>query len=389
MLDQLRRIAPLDPEHLPGEIALIEEFGRTIPDVPQVACFDTASTEGCRGPRRSCQSRGDTGDSASGGTGFTVCRTPTSWRNSPEPPDRRRPRACRPGAPRLGRRAAAVRQGRCLDTTMGSPRRPDWSWGPAPATLTPGSSPSSPTPSACPETFQRMVNQESGLLGVSETSRASAISSPGGRATSATAEAIDLFCYRVKSAIGALSAALGGLDSLVFSGGIGENSPKSAATSATGSGSSASTSTRIGTPPKRTVDLGGREPDQGPGHTDRRRGHDRSGDDPPGPCVLVRCEAERFPWGHVPRSRPMETTLTAESPPKQPPPRATPGAGRLRRYRRRSSRKLDAYWRASNYLLGRADLPARQPAAERAFATYFPHISRPISPNYPSLGERQ
>jgi hypothetical protein len=42
MIDGLRRIAPLDPEHLPGEIALIEAIGRAIPGVPQVACFDTA-----------------------------------------------------------------------------------------------------------------------------------------------------------------------------------------------------------------------------------------------------------------------------------------------------------------------------------------------------------
>ena len=42
MLEQLRRIAPLDPEHLPGEIALIEAIARAVPGVPQVACFDTA-----------------------------------------------------------------------------------------------------------------------------------------------------------------------------------------------------------------------------------------------------------------------------------------------------------------------------------------------------------
>jgi acetate kinase len=71
-----------------------------------------------------------------------------------------------------------------------------------------------------------MVNQESGLLGVSETS-ADLRDLLARRVEDArAAEAIDLFCYRVKTAIGALSAALGGLDSLVFSGGIGENSPE-------------------------------------------------------------------------------------------------------------------------------------------------------------------
>jgi acetate kinase len=66
-----------------------------------------------------------------------------------------------------------------------------------------------------------------------------------------SAEAIDLFRDRVKTAIGVLSAALGGLDSLVFSGGIGENSPRFAAAPAKVSGSSALTSTSVGTPPER------------------------------------------------------------------------------------------------------------------------------------------
>src|SRR4051794_6159196 len=41
-LDELRRISPLDPEHLPGEVALIEAIGRALPGISQVACFDTA-----------------------------------------------------------------------------------------------------------------------------------------------------------------------------------------------------------------------------------------------------------------------------------------------------------------------------------------------------------
>ena len=74
-----------------------------------------------------------------------------------------------------------------------------------------------------PEQFHHMATQESGLLGVSETSAdlrdLLALRESDARA----AEAVDLFCYRVKTGIGALSATLGGLDSLVFAGGIGEN----------------------------------------------------------------------------------------------------------------------------------------------------------------------
>lgn len=77
-----------------------------------------------------------------------------------------------------------------------------------------------------PWQFHRMVNQESGLLGVSETSSDLRDLLARREGDIRAAEAIDLFCYRIKSGIGALSATLGGLDSLVFSGGIGENSPE-------------------------------------------------------------------------------------------------------------------------------------------------------------------
>ena len=42
LIDELKRLSPLDPAHLPGEIALIEAFVRRFPGLPQVACFDTA-----------------------------------------------------------------------------------------------------------------------------------------------------------------------------------------------------------------------------------------------------------------------------------------------------------------------------------------------------------
>jgi acetate kinase len=119
---------------------------------------------------------------------------------------------------------AAVKGGHSIDTTMG---------------LTPSSGLVMSTRSgdidpglafymaqACgvaAEPFYRMVNHESGLLGVSETSRdmrdLMAVRDRDHRAR----EAIALFCYQVRKAIGGLAAALEGLDLLVFSGGVGEN----------------------------------------------------------------------------------------------------------------------------------------------------------------------
>jgi acetate kinase len=73
--------------------------------------------------------------------------------------------------------------------------------------------------------FNEMVNSQSGLLGVSETS--SDMRDLLNRETQdvRSAEAIELFCYQVKKQVGAFAAALGGLDTLVFAGGIGENAP--------------------------------------------------------------------------------------------------------------------------------------------------------------------
>ncbi len=73
--------------------------------------------------------------------------------------------------------------------------------------------------------FDRMVNHESGLLGISETSSDMQDLLAREADDIRAAEAVAHFCYHVKKWIGAMAAALGGLDTLVFAGGIGENSP--------------------------------------------------------------------------------------------------------------------------------------------------------------------
>ena len=73
--------------------------------------------------------------------------------------------------------------------------------------------------------FNEMVNFRSGLLGVSETSSDMRDLLAREAQDVRAAEAVALFCYQVKKWIGAFAAALGGLDTLVFAGGIGENAP--------------------------------------------------------------------------------------------------------------------------------------------------------------------
>ena len=74
--------------------------------------------------------------------------------------------------------------------------------------------------------FQQMVNHESGLLGVSETSSDMRDLLAREAHDVRAAEAIALFCYQSKKWIGSFTAVLGGLDTLVFAGGIGENAPR-------------------------------------------------------------------------------------------------------------------------------------------------------------------
>ena len=126
-----------------------------------------------------------------------------------------------------GSSLAAVRDGRCLDTTMGFAPAAGVMMGTRTGDLDPSLSwflAHSEGMNA--DQFQELVNHESGLKGVSEIG--SDMRDLLDRAPNDTraAEAVELFCYHVRKAIGALAVVLGGLDTLVFSGGIGENSPE-------------------------------------------------------------------------------------------------------------------------------------------------------------------
>jgi acetate kinase len=76
-----------------------------------------------------------------------------------------------------------------------------------------------------PKQFNNLINHESGLLGISETSSDMRDLLTQETDDIRSAEAVALFCYQAKKWIGAFAAALGGLDTLVFAGGIGENCP--------------------------------------------------------------------------------------------------------------------------------------------------------------------
>ena len=225
MLRELRRISPFDPQHLPAEVALIEEFGRRFPDVPQIACFDTAFHRSL--PRvarilpipRRYEAKGIQRYGFHG-LSYAYLMQQLQELAGGEAASGRVVLA------HLGNGAsmAAVRDGRCIDTTMSFTPAAGLVMSCRSGDLDPGLvAYLEQTEGMNADQFNRMVNEESGLLGVSEISPDVRELLEKERTDVRAAEALDLFCYQAKKWIGAFAAALGGIDTLVFAGGIGEN----------------------------------------------------------------------------------------------------------------------------------------------------------------------
>ncbi len=227
LLDELHRITPYDPEHLPLEIELIEAFRRRHPALPQVACFDTAFHRTM--PRVASLLPIPRRYEAAGVRRYGFHGL--SYESLMEELARVGDQAATKGRVILahlgnGASLAAVRDGKSIDTSMGFTPSSGLVMSSRSGDLDPGLvSYLARTEQMNATQFQAMVNHESGLLGVSETSSdlRDLLAQEAGDVRAA--EAVALFCYQAKKWIGSFAAALGGLDTLVFAGGIGENSP--------------------------------------------------------------------------------------------------------------------------------------------------------------------
>jgi len=227
LMDDLHRNTPYDPDHLPREIELIEAFRQRHPKLPQVACFDTAFHHTM--PRIAkllpIPRRFDTkGVQRYGFHGLSYAYLMEELARLGDP-------AATTGCVILahlgnGASLAAVRDGKSIDTSMGFTPTAGLVMSTRSGDLDPGLAPYlARTEQITTEQFYEMVNHKSGLLGVSEIS--SDMRDLLDRETQdvRAAEAVALFCYQLKKWIGAFAAALGGLGTLVFAGGIGENAP--------------------------------------------------------------------------------------------------------------------------------------------------------------------
>jgi acetate kinase len=227
MVDQLRRLSPFDPEHLPEEILLTEAFHQRFPELPQVACFDTAFHHDLPPvaqllpiPRR-YQAQGVR---RYGFHGLSYAFLMQELRRL----DGAESAQGRIILAHLGNGAslAAVRGGRPVDTSMSFTPTGGVPMSTRSGDLDPGLLwYLARTEGIDAKRLNEMVNFQSGLLGVSETSSDMRDLLDCESRDVRAAEAVALFCYHVKKWIGAFAAALGGLDTLVFAGGIGEHAP--------------------------------------------------------------------------------------------------------------------------------------------------------------------
>lgn len=227
LLDDLHQIIPCDPQHLPSEIDLIEAFAARAPNVPQFASFDTGFhatmprvAKLLAIPRRFDRKR----IQRYGFHGLSYAYQMQELKRLGDP-------AATNGCVILahlgnGASLCAVHDGKSIETSMGFTPAAGLPMGNRSGDLDPGlMGYLARAEQMSPAVFDHMVNHESGLLGVSELSSDMRELTKQAAVDVRAAEAVELFCYQSKKWIGALVAALGGLQTLVFAGGIGENSP--------------------------------------------------------------------------------------------------------------------------------------------------------------------
>ena len=225
MVEELRQLKPFDPEHLPEEILLTEAFHRRFPDLPQVACFDTAFHHDL--PRvarllpipRRYEAQG-VRRYGFHGLSYSFLMGELARLAGAEAAQGRIILA------HLGNGAslAAVHHGKAVDTSMGFTPTAGVPMRTRSGDLDPGLVwYLARTEKMSAKQFNEMVNFQSGLLGISETGSDMRDLLERETQDARAAEVVALFCYQVKKWVGAFAAALGGLDTMVFAGGIGEN----------------------------------------------------------------------------------------------------------------------------------------------------------------------
>ena len=223
-LTELETLVPLDPDHLPEAIAGIRFISQKLPELPQIACFDTAFHSGLPTVARMYaipRHLYDEGVRRYGFHGLSYEYVLQELRAMDGGLAEGRVIIAHLGN---GASMVALRGGKSVDTSMGYTPLEGLVMGTRSGDVDPGAliyllQQGKMSPGELGE----HLNKRSGLLGVSGSSEDMRDLLEKSPDDAHAAEAVELFCYRAKKYIGAYAAALGGLDLLVFTGGIGEH----------------------------------------------------------------------------------------------------------------------------------------------------------------------
>ncbi|NNM85699.1 MAG: acetate/propionate family kinase [Phycisphaerales bacterium] len=227
VLTLLKRSIPIDPAHLPLEIALIEAAKRRFPGSLQYACLDSAFHEHLPSdaqrlpiPRRYARD----GLRRFGFHGLSYSYLMKELlRRGGTPAVGGRVLLAHLGA---GSSMAAVKAGKPLDTTMGFTPTAGLVMATRPGDLDPGllvylmrAYPHLKTAAA----LDRFINAECGMLGISESTGDMQTLLVNANKDVRAADAVNQYVYAARKNLGSMVVVMGGLDTLVFSGGIGEH----------------------------------------------------------------------------------------------------------------------------------------------------------------------
>jgi acetate kinase len=239
VVEGIRSLTDLAPLHQPASVAALEAVGRALPGVPAVACFDTAFH-------------------ASLPAAASTYALPAAWRSRWElrrygfhglshayasgraaellgaATGEARVVTCHLGA---GASLAAVRGGRSVDTTMGFTPLEGLVMATRSGTVDPGLVVwLAEHGGLSPAELREGLETQSGLVGVAGTSDMREVLSRAADGDPDAGLALDVYGHRLRSSIAAMAASLGGLDALVFTGGVGERSAPIRAMAAEGLG---------------------------------------------------------------------------------------------------------------------------------------------------------
>jgi acetate kinase len=219
VLDDLRGLEELAPDHLPQAVAAIEAVSAARPGLTHIACFDTAFHRTLPPVAQLVPLPRGLGVERFGFHGLSYEYVLSRLRELDPASAGERVLLAHLGN---GASMAAIRGGVCVETTMGFTPAGGLVMGTRPGDLDPGVLVHlARTQGLDADALDELINKRAGLLGVSGLSpdMKDLLESD----SPAAAEAVELFCYQARKFVGALSAVLGGLDTLVFTGGIGEH----------------------------------------------------------------------------------------------------------------------------------------------------------------------